>query len=504
MKSLQPVARRLLVRTSLNIDWRIESLAVTMILAETAVAYVYIGALLPARTFPYAPFPALLLAGVMLVGYAVPRVLELLLVRSSAYEVVTAFAVCLSLVIVARLAMFPSSPWLDPEWLAGVGRSLILRPSAAERPAWGVIAIVVYAWWRGRTRGEPSLEAAYELFRWGSLAMAGGLVLALAVSEPAGAVRSTLPSAVFWFVTAALAAIALARLRLEALRGSEPLGGTWFLAVAGALGLVALLAVVLAGLVSRQVLEFLWVVLGPLLWVALFLVRVVVLLLALLTFVVILPLLWFLERHGLGRSLVAGRAEWLLEPLARLHEVARLQLTLADPVRYLLAVVVLTTVVSWLVRWVYRRRSRWRRPTSEERESVFERRVSIRAVSRRVRDLVRRRRRVDDPLAWFRDDPRWHSTLHIRLAYRGLLRRARAVGLGRRPPQTPAEYARLLARAVPELTDAVRELTGLYERARYRPIPARPEEAETAQRLSAVLQRVLTERRSSSLPHERV
>jgi len=503
MRSSRPAARPLARWIRLGIDWRIETLAGTMILAEAAVVYVYTGALLPSKTSPYDPFPALLLVGLLLGGYLVPRALDLLMVRGSAYEVVTALAICFSLVLVAHWAMFPTFPLLDWQWLAGVGQSLILRPSEAERPAWGVAAVVVYAWWRGRTRGEPSLEAAYELFRWGSLAMAGGLVLALAVSVPAGVVRSSLPGAVLWFMTAALAAIGLARLRLETLRGSGPLGGTWFVAVASALGLVGFVAVVLAGVVNRQVLELLWWVLGPVLWITLFLVRVIVLLLALLTFIVILPVLWFLEHHGFGRSLAAGRIDWLLEPLARLHEVARLQLTLADPVRYLLAGLLLATVVSWLVRWAHRRRSRWRHTIPEERERVLESHVLIGGVSRRLRDVLRRRSRADDSLVWLSEDPRWRSTLRIRLAYRSLLRRAHGFGLGRRLAQTPEEYARVLTSAAPELADAVGKLTTLYEKARYSPVPARPEEAETAQLLSVALQRALGERRSSSPRHDR-
>lgn len=464
------------------IDWRIESLAATMILAEAAIVYVYVGALLPGRAAPFSPFPALLLAALLLAGYALPRLLEALYVRSSAYEIVVGVAVCLSLLLAARLAMFPSAPWLDSDWVSGFARSLIFRSSEAERPAWGVVAVVGYAWWRGRTRGEPSLESTYELLRWGSLLLAGGLLLALIASPPEGAIRSRLPAAVLWFVTAALAGIALARLRLEALRSSGPLGGSWLLAVLGALAGVVLLAVVIAGIVNRQVLELLWLILWPVLWVIGLMLRVIVLLLALLTFILILPILWFLERQGLGRSLVGGRAGWLLEPLSRLHDVARLQIEVADPVRYLLAGLVLATIVSWLVRWVYRRRRRWRVPTPEERELALEGPPSLDGLRRRLHRILRRRPGRPDPLDALRGDPRWRYTLRIRLAYRQLLRQAGRVGLGRRPAQTPQEYERLLVECLPEVAGPLDELTRLYQAARYRPAPAGPEEAESAQR----------------------
>ncbi len=485
LKSLLPASLRP------AIDLRIESLAATMILAEAAIVYVYVGALLPASTAPFAPFPAPLLVGLMLFGYALPRLLELLYVRSGAYEIVIGAGVCVSLVLAVRLAMFPSSPWLDSDWVSGLARSLIFRPSEAERPGWGVVAVVAYAWWRGRTRGEPSLESTYELLRWGSLLLAGGLLLALIASPPEGALRARLPEAVLWFVTAALAGIALARLRLEALRSSGPLGGTWILAVVGALALVVILAVAIAGIVSRQVLELLWLVLWPVLWVIGLLLRVVVLVLALVTFILILPILWFLERQGLGRSLVGGRASWLLEPLTRLQGVARLQIAVADPVRYLLAGLVLATVVSWLVRWVYRRRRRWRVPTPEERELALEGPPSLDGLRRRLHRILRRRSGRPDPLDALRGDPRWRDTLHIRLAYRRLLRVADRVGLGRRPSQTPQEYERLLASALPEIGEPLDELTQLYQAARYRPTPAEPEAAERAQRALASLLVVL-------------
>jgi len=463
-------------------DWRIESLTAMLILAEAAIVYVYVGALLPGRAVPHAPFPALLLVGLLLAGYALPRLLEALYVRSGAYEVVLSMAVCFSLLLASKLAMFPSAPWLDGDWVAGFGRSLILRPSEAERPAWGVVAVVGYAWWRGRARGEPSLESTYDLLRWGSLLLAGGLVLALIASPPEGMIRLRLPAAVLWFVTAALAGIALARLRLEALRSSGPLGGTWLLAVAGALAGIVLLAIFLAGIVNRQVLELLWMILWPVLWLIGLLFRVVILLLALLTFILILPILWFLERQGLGRSLTGGRAGWWLEPLSRLHEAVRLQIQVADPVRYLLAGMILATVVSWLGRWVYRRRRRWRVPTPEVRELVLEGPPSLDGLRRRLRRALRRRSGRQDPLDALRGDPRWCYTLRVRLAYRRLLRQASRVGLGRRPAQTPQEYERLLVECLPEVAEPVDELTQLYQAARYRPLPAEPADAERAQR----------------------
>lgn len=478
-----------------RVEWRTEILAATMILAEAAVVYVYAGALFPTRSAPYHPFPALVVASLMLVAYAVPRLLEAYYVRSVWYEVVLGLSVSASLLVLARITLFPTAAWLDTDWVAGSLRSLIFRPSAAERPAWGVVVLGGYAWWRGRTRGEPSLEGTYELLRWGSVALAAGLVLALVASPLGGTLRPALPATVVWFVSAALAAIAQARLRLEALRSSGPLGGVWLLAVGGALVVVVGLAVVLAGLADRNVLETIWLALWPVFWLIGLLLRAVVLVLAVATFIVILPILWFLERHGLGRSLGEGRAGWLFDSLTRLHEVARLQVEVADPVRYLLALFVLSTVLSWLVRWVARRRRRWRVTTSEEREPVPVGPPSLAGLRKRWRRLLRRGAQHADALAALRADPRWRYTLEIRLAYRWVLRSAARAGVVRRAGQTPREYATVLRSHLPDAAPAVDELTELYQLARYRPVPAAAETATRARRAAHSVTALLWERR---------
>lgn len=55
----------------------------------------------------------------------------------------------------------------------------------------------------------------------------------------------------------------------------------------------------------------------------------------------------------------------------------------------------------------------------------------------------------------------------MRRTYRRLLRWAAGLGLARRATSTPLEFSRELVAATPQVADAVKQITALYEDVRY-------------------------------------
>jgi hypothetical protein len=106
-----------------------------------------------------------------------------------------------------------------------------------------------------------------------------------------------------------------------------------------------------------------------------------------------------------------------------------------------------------------------------------------------LRQLFRRRppAGVQQPpyldLAGSPDDAR----LRVRRAYQGMLEWARSIRLPRAAGQTPGNYARLLAGAVPEAHDAIDILTQAYIQARYAAEAPAPEVARRAEGAMAQL-----------------
>lgn len=82
----------------------------------------------------------------------------------------------------------------------------------------------------------------------------------------------------------------------------------------------------------------------------------------------------------------------------------------------------------------------------------------------------------------------------VRYYYLSLLRRAGHQGLGRRPPETPAEYAARLAEQLPPAQPPATDLTEAFTEARYSPRPTPPSRAQAARAAWHELRRVLRER----------
>lgn len=465
-----------------RLDWREELVSLTLIVAESAILYLYIGVLLPEMTPPYAPISGLLLFTLLAVGYFLPHLLDEARVWSPRYEVILSIGIVLSLLLALKIAAFPHEPWLSASWIRGSIAGFVVRPSTAIRPPWGLVGVVAYVWWRGRTRAEPTLETAYGMLRWGMMAIAGGLFLVLTATPDSSPIHTRMAGAVVIYFAGALAAVGIARFRLEGLRSGSPLGPHWLATFAVPIAVIVVLAVAAAGIFSRQFLETLLVVLGPFFWLFGLVIRAFIILVALIAFVLIAPILWLLERQGLGRLPLADRLPRVGSPFAQLDQFARDTLHVADPVRYIIAGIALVAIGSLLVRYAYHRRRRWRESADELRESVFAWDDAVGGLVSRLRRLARPIPTRGDPLARLRTDPRWAHTVYIRETYAHLLRRGARAGAPRPLDATPDEHEPALARSFPEAGVEIGTITAAYDAARYSGEPASAAEAEAVRR----------------------
>ncbi len=461
-----------------RLNWRSELLAVLLVLAEASLVYLFVGFTLPEADPGSSVLPAWLIVSLMLTAYFVPHLLDEWRVWSPTYEVIFAVAIAISMLTVAKFGGFPDVAIWDPEWLRGTVNSLAFLDNDAERPIWGIVVLGIYAWWRGRTRSEGSIDSAYSMLRLGTIVMAMMLVLILAAAPDSAQVRDRLSTATIAFFICSLAAIGVARLKLEGFRTSAPLGPRWLATFVGPILVVVVVAIIGAGIFSRQFLDTILWMMTPIFFVLNIVFQVFVLILAVVAFVILSPLVWLI-----------GTREPRLVPVtptvigqqgdAGLREVSDSPFHVPDPLRYLIAALILFVIFSLLTKFIFRRRRKERGSTDEERESVLEWGDLFGSLGARLRGFRRNDESVD-PFAHLRDDPRWRHTLAIRETYMKLQERGAKAGRPRREPETADEYRPGLSTRFSSATDvpsAIATITEMYRRTRYSGSPATEHEA---------------------------
>ncbi len=482
-------ARETLLDLILEMDWRGEMLTFSLIVAESAIAFLFLGLLIPALNSPYQPFPAWLIFVLFLTGYYVPHLLDLGRVWGSTYQAVLIAGLILSFVVALKVASFPSEPLLSTTWMHGAVDGLILRENSSIRPAWAVVIVVSYTWWRGRLRGEPMMDSAYQMLRWGTLTIGVGLVLVLMAAPQEAEIRDEMSVAVIIFFAAALSAISIARLRLEGIRSGSPLGPRWLATFAAPIASILLIAIIGAAIFSRRFLDTMLLVLTPFLWAISLILRLVVILVALLAFVVIAPLLWLLQREGFGQFAANLKIPSLFSSFSGFQQFSLDRLNVANPLRYVVVGLVLFALITTLTRFVYRRRRHWRDTTVEQRESVMSIGDAMGSLSLNLRRFFRPLRR-EDSLAGLRGDPRWAHTVSIRETYRRLQRWGAKLGMEQGLSATALEYGPDLAARFPDATQPVRTIVMAYTLARYSGVPATADEAASVHQAWETLRRL--------------
>lgn len=464
----------------MRLDWRQELLAVLLVLAEATLVYLAVGFILPEADVGSSVVPVWIVIGVMLVAHLVPHLLDEWRVWSPTYEVVLVVAITISMLIAVRIASFPNVALGDTDWLRDAINALAFLPNDADRPVWGIIVLGVYAWWRGRTRSEASIDTAYSMLRVGTIVLAVLLVLILVGTNEDAQVRDRLSLATVGFFVGALGAIGVARLKLEGFRTSAPLGPRWLATFVGPILAVVAVAIIGAGIFSRQFLDTVLWMLTPVFFVLNIVFQVFVFILAVIAFIILSPIVWLLGNREPQVIPVTPTA--LGDPGQQgLQDVAGSPFQVPDPLRYLIAALVLFAIVSLLTRFVFRRRRKERGSTTEERESVLEWGDLFGSLGDRLRGL-RRRRVEEDPLAHLRHDPQWRHTLAIRETYIQLQSRGADAGRPRREPETADEYRPGVSTQLAATSDvpaAITTITDLYRQTRYSGTPATEQQATT-------------------------
>jgi hypothetical protein len=454
-------------------------LLLTLVLAESAIVWLAASLALVTPDRPDDRLPAWPVFAVAYAAALLPRLIEALDVWERGYAVWMSVGIVGSALLLVKTASVPEAGWLDPAWLRTAGDDLILQPSDARLPVWPLLGVVVYAWWRGRRRAEPTPDGAYLQFRIGTPLVLLGVVVHGVVDSPVP--QRSIVGAVLVFFAASLLAIGAARLGgLGRAGGGTALGlGRW----AGSLllpilGVVAV-GIVVAGAASRDLLDTAIWALAPLVWGISVVVRVLVLVVALIAFILVSPILWLLA----GREFEVRRTDPAEDDGTfrdTLEREAERVMAIPEVLRYALALMLLSAILAALTRFVLHRRRRQVALPLEDRASVFSARELLGALAARLRSLLGARPHAEvDPLADLRRDRRWRHTVAIRETYARLLRRGAALGRPRPTGTTATEHVRHLTALPPARAVAgdLGTLTERYAAARYGREPATAEEA---------------------------
>lgn len=473
-----------------RVDWSYELLALLLLIAETAVVSLVLLLLAVATSGP-STFPTLpVILALLTAGAVTQRAVDAARLLSPQYELITGVALLTVLAwAVWAIAMPRFHPW-DPRWLVEAGRDLALFPSQSIFPVWGVVALVAFAWWRGKQRDEPGLDAAHRLLRAGATIALVSLI-GLLILTPADNVDGWRAAflATIGFFSSGLSATALARLRLEEGRGALRLTPRWLIAVFWPILLLVTGSAILTGLFTRSFFETLLWLLTPVFVLGRLALVVVLYVVTAIAYVVIALFSWFLAQLGpITATPPASRPAPIATPAIDATSAAR-HVPYADQLRLLVAFALVAGVVWLLTRFFWRRRPRAQVPLDETRASVFSWGLVGDAAARLAQRLVPRSRRRLDPLDALRGDPRWQYTLIVRELYRAWLRRNGDASNEMTPAETPAEYARRLGTRDPDTRPALNELTARYNAARYDARPATAADAASARSAWVELQR---------------
>jgi hypothetical protein len=461
----------------MRVDWRAEALVLALVTAEAAVVWLVVDLLLAATSEGDVRVPVVAVGVLVFLGTGVPRWLEALDAWDRGFGIAVAVTVALSTLFAVKVAAFPQYGWGDPGWLREMMRALVLRPNESRLPVWGLVAASAYAWWRGKMRAEPGPDTALATLRVGTAVTLVAAVAQASVRE-GGATGATSGAVVVFFATA-LAAIAMARWRANTASGAAGLGTRWLWSMLAPVGAVTVAAVVVAGILSRDLLDTILWFLAPLIWALSVVFRIVILVMALIAFILVSPILWFLSRHPIELAGIKI-APTEVAPADQAERAVDGASQVPDPIRYLVAAAILLILFTGVTRLALRRRRRPAGVTSEERSSVLDADDLFGFLKSLLAARWHRHAAPLDPLAELRGDPRWANTVAIRDTYGRYLRWSRDQGLARSAETTPIEHEQMVARtmrAVEERGELDRLIDG-YNAARYGEEPATTEQAK--------------------------
>ncbi len=459
-----------------RLEWREELLAIAIVLAEASLVWLAFG-LVMAETETRSAYPFAVIAVVMLAAHYVTHLLDKARVWSPDYEIIMSVSIILTLLIALKAASFPQYAIYDLNWIVEAINGLAFFDTDSTRPAWGSVILIAYAWFRGRSREEPSIDSAYTMLRWGTLAL-GIIVIVVLVGAPDELeVRSLLSIGTVSFFAFALASIGLARMRLEGVRAAAPLGARWLATFATPILVILLVAILAAGIFSRRFLDTVLWALAPVFFVLSVVFQIIVLAIAIIAFLILTPIFWLI-----------GDFEPALTDVTATPPTDQAQGVTEQPppetwvvpeaLQYLIAAIFLVAIISLLTRYIFKRRARKRPVTTEERESVLDWSDLFGSLGDSLRSLFERDGE-GDPYAALRGDERWRFTIRVRERYRDLQNRGGELGRARRERETAEEYRPVVgSRFQSEARPIVNDMTATYRRVRYSGEPAEEADAD--------------------------
>ena len=451
-------------------EWIVELL---LLLAQGLLVWMVADLLFAPFTSQVDPLAVWLPVGLVLLAGALPRLLHDFGVWNRSFGVVILAAIVLSTLATVKICAFPGYPWLESEWLRQAARSLVFETSAADIAVWAPIGLSAVVWWLAHFNGPPGLERCRTMLM--SAAMVTALVSITGSVVITGPSDRALSVAIVVVFAVTLIALAIARQGHEATHSRRRLLSTVLLptlAIVAAAMLFSLIVTFDGLRSSSAALSFLDIVLEPFF-------QLLVLFLTVVVIVISLPIVWLLslgDYRGIPRVAEFGDNGQ--------NEAARSMLDWQppDPVRYLLAFLVLLAIFYGLTRFALALTRRDFDPL-ETGEREFGSGKGFGAWLDRFRG--RFGRPIErDPLAELRKDPAWANTVVIRETFASWLRFAESRKLGRAASETADE---LDHRAGPNLhaptaAAALDELTALYDHVRYASVPATAEQADRAVR----------------------
>lgn len=466
-----------IIDTIRRLEWREELLAMAIVMAEASLVWLAFG-LVMSESETRAAYPFAVVAVVMLAAHYVTHLLDRARVWSPDYEIIMTVSIIVTLLISIKAASFPQYAIYDLGWIVEAVNGFAAFDTDSTRPVWGNVILVVYAWYRGRSREEPSIDSAYTMLRWGTLALGVILVMVLVGAPEELEIRDQLSLGTLSFFGFALAAVGLARMRLEGVRVAAPLGPRWLATFATPILVIMLVAILAAGIFSRRFLETLLWVLSPIFFVLGVVFQIIVLAIAILAFLILTPIFWLIGdfEPTLTDATATTTGE---QPQGTPEQPPPETFVIPEALQYLIAAIVLVVIISLLTRYLFKRRAKKRTATIEERESVLDWGDLWGSLGDSLRSLFDRERAAD-PYAALRGDDRWRYTIRVRERYRDLQNRGGELGRARRERETAEEYRPVVgSRIATSVRPIVNDMTATYRRVRYSGVPAGEEDADS-------------------------
>jgi len=412
-------------------------------------------------------------------------------------RVILIFAVVITTFLVMRSLLYPGYSLFDFGWLTKAGGALLYFYSLP--PEAGVVAIVLFLWWRGISIGQRNLtfQGVAFSFRLGVLLLIFSTPLLLILNYD-----STVLILPFFFFS--LMAVALARVEeVNQAKGGvgAPFNFTWLAILLGSIIVVLITAWLISHIYSvegfSQVLRWLEPVFDPLLRVVEY---VLILLIRLLE-----PLLrWF---FGIFQRVVENLPQNIegLESLGPLPtpdipsaEATQPPRLLMDISRYVCVGLAGVGALMALALTLRRRRDRQRRG-DEIRESLWSSAAFADGMLNSLRDGWDRLKDMAGLVGRFGPGVRLYAAVSIRKIYANMARLAEKQGFPRQPAQTPYEYLPALGLAFPDCQAEATAITEAYVKVHY---GEAPESLRELQRIRECWHQI-QERETSSVKREK-